>query len=280
MAGTLERQFRTGRPTNADRELLAFLAATFVISWGVGVGGAALLGPAAYLLGVFGPALAAVWASRHYEGTARGVWIAARRWRTAPRWYVVSLLLPLVLVAVAFGAVRLLGGEWELDEPMALPMAAAFLVFAFFVAGGPEEVGWRGYALPRLQSRWNALVASLVLGGIWALWHAPLWFLSDLPFQELSFPLYATQIMGMSVVYTWLYNATRGSVLLAMVLHASHNLAAVYLATTLPAQAALTALWLVVALALVARYGSDDLARTPRVDREQTRRLTRSTAGA
>lgn len=81
------------------------------------------------------------------------------------------------------------------------------------------------YALPRLQSRWDALTASVVLGAIWALWHAPLWFMSELPFQDLNYPLYTLQILAMCVIYTWIYNSTGGSVLLAMILHASTNLA-------------------------------------------------------
>ena len=266
MAGLIGRQVSVPA---SERELKLFLLWTFGISWGVGLGGSVVFGPAAYLLGVFGPAIAAAWVTKRHEGSLRSLSTQIFHWRL-PAWgYAVALGLPLVLVASSFAIVKALGGAWELDDPIAAVAAPLFLVFAVFIAGGPEEIGWRGFALPRLQSRWNALTASLILGAIWAIWHAPLWFMADLSFSDLNYPLYATQCLASSVVYTWLYNNTRGSLLLAVLLHASGNLAAAYLAvSSVYPQLVLTGLWVLVSVALVYRWGPENLAERARVGRE------------
>jgi uncharacterized protein len=260
---------RARRLDRERRELVAFLAVCFAISWGVGVGGSVLFGPGAYLIGVFGPMLAALWVTKRFEGTTASVWSMLFKWRVPACWYLVAVGLPLGLLAVAYGVVRAAGEPWAPDEPMPVLSAVVFFLIALVVAGGPEEPGWRGYALPRMQRRWNGLGASLVLGVIWSIWHAPLWFMPDLPFADLSFPLYASQILAMCVVYTWLFNTTGGSVLLAVILHASTNTAGMYLPAALHPQLALFAAWLAVAVVLVARHGPTLAAPT---DREEPRR--------
>jgi membrane protease YdiL (CAAX protease family) len=89
-----------------------------------------------------------------------------------------------------------------------------------------EEPGWRGYALPRLQVDRSALLSSIILGLLWALWHAPLVLLpewrNDLPMGPflILYPLY---IVALTVIFTWTYNGAAGSVLITIVLHASFN---------------------------------------------------------
>lgn len=254
-----------------ERELWTFLAATFAISWGVGIGGSVVLGPSAYLIGVFGPLLAALLAAHRYEGSTRSVWRPILHWRVAARWYVVAIALPLLIVGAAYALVHGLGGSWDVEDALPVGGAVAFFFAAIVVAGGPEEPGWRGYALPRLQVRFNALTASLALGAIWALWHAPLWFIPDLFYADLNFPLYALQILAMSVVYTWIYNATGGSVLLPVILHASTNVASFYLAPTVVPQLTLTLLWIAVAAAITLRYGPTHLSTDPGDPQGRTR---------
>jgi len=88
--------------------------------------------------------------------------------------------------------------------------------------GGPlgEEPGWRGYALPRLQTGRSALTASLILGALIALWHLPLLLTSEEPVPAGAF--FPEIIAGM-IVISWVYNNTQGSVLLAALIHTSHN---------------------------------------------------------
>ncbi len=87
-----------------------------------------------------------------------------------------------------------------------------------------EEAAWRGFALPRLQARYNALTASLILGVLWGVWHLPLWFIPG-SFQTFSFPGFLILTVAMSIITTWVFNNTRGSVLLCGILHAATNAA-------------------------------------------------------
>jgi membrane protease YdiL (CAAX protease family) len=94
----------------------------------------------------------------------------------------------------------------------------------------PEELGWRGYALDRLQRKWNALASSLVLGVIWAVWHLPIFFIRGTLLSEVV-PLWSTQfwvsmgpgILALAVVMTWIYNNTQRSILGAILFHFMMN---------------------------------------------------------
>src|SRR5262249_50036769 len=86
-----------------------------------------------------------------------------------------------------------------------------------------EEVGWRGYALPRLTDRLGLAPASLVLGIVWAAWHFPLFFIPGTSTDGQSFPLYLLQVTAISVTMAWLYCRTGGSRLLVMLFHAAVN---------------------------------------------------------
>jgi membrane protease YdiL (CAAX protease family) len=103
-------------------------------------------------------------------------------------------------------------------------------------AGLGEELGWRGFALPRLQNRYGALVSGLIVGVLWWLWHLPLFFVEGAGqytmAQEFGFlPTflgYGVFVVSAAVTYTWLFNNTRGSVLLVAVYHGSMNAWTVY----------------------------------------------------
>ncbi|MHA2038909.1 MAG: CPBP family glutamic-type intramembrane protease [Promethearchaeota archaeon] len=105
-----------------------------------------------------------------------------------------------------------------------LGFLAAEILVTFFI-GGPfqEELGWRGYALDQLQDRWNALESSIILGGIWSLWHFPLFYIEGTPHINQSFINFTVSIIIISILFTWLHNNTNGSVLAAMSFHASLN---------------------------------------------------------
>jgi membrane protease YdiL (CAAX protease family) len=103
-------------------------------------------------------------------------------------------------------------------------MVLGWLLNNFTRSGGlSEEFGWRGYALPELQAKWNALVSSLILGVIWAAWHIPLWFLAGSSQQGTSFWIFLANLVLTSILYTWLVNNARGSILVAVVFHAISN---------------------------------------------------------
>jgi membrane protease YdiL (CAAX protease family) len=172
-------------------------------------------------LGMFGPLLAALLASRFSVGAGGGRALLARLciWRMNPGWYLVALgLLPATYV-VAAALYALLGGT---GAHTLYPPENAAHIAAMIVAPIGEEPGWRGFALPRMQARYGALNASLLLGVAWALWHT-LMFLGP-GMTSAVFALSLVNIVVGSVVFSWIYNRTRGSLLLAILAHVGAHL--------------------------------------------------------
>ncbi|HEX2142302.1 MAG TPA: CPBP family intramembrane glutamic endopeptidase, partial [Candidatus Limnocylindria bacterium] len=99
----------------------------------------------------------------------------------------------------------------------------AFL--AILLLGGPlqEEFGWRGYALPRLVARFRPPAATLVLAVVWTGWHLPFWFMHGSGMAGTPLPVYFVYMLGLTAVMTWLYVRTAGSVLAAILMHATAN---------------------------------------------------------
>lgn len=203
-----------------------FFFFTFAFSWIAIVLAARLpAGGEIFLLAVFMPALAAIWFTARSEGT-RGVeklFGRVVRWRVGLRWYAFAIGY---MVAIRFAAAliqRVVAGSWPVfgHEPWYL-IAAAIIVSAPVQTG--EEIGWRGYALPRLAGRFGFGGASLIVGLLWALWHFPTFYL--LPGNGnygQSFPLFVLGVVPLSVAMMWLYVHTKGSVLLAMLMHSAVN---------------------------------------------------------
>lgn len=156
-------------------------------------------------------------------------------WRVNWKWYLVALALypTLFLSAVALNSV-LTQTPIDFTTVVAYRIfgAGAYLplfvvpYFLFDALANGEEMGWRGYVLPRLQVKYSALAASLIVGVIWGFWHLPK-FLGN--WNTTLFALFMIKTMADAVLYTWLYNSTRGSLLLVTFFHASGNAAAVFL---------------------------------------------------
>jgi membrane protease YdiL (CAAX protease family) len=135
------------------------------------------------------------------------------------RWYAIALGLPVVLAGAAAGAHLLLGG------PAVLRVGTLSLLEpVLFVLIIGEELGWRGYALPRLLARRSALAASLILGLLWGLWHLPTFYVPGAPQHGLPISAFLLLTMAYSVLFTWIYLHTRGSVLIATLFHGAINL--------------------------------------------------------
>ena len=141
-----------------------------------------------------------------------------------PVWSLVALF---VYPLSVFAAFALTGSQLDAQPAARLAIEPALLVvtLGFVLIFGPisEEPGWRGFALPRLQERYGALGASLGIGAVWAVWHYPLFLTGQARNLTGNFALYAVVVCALSVLLTWLYNATGGSVLLAMLFHANVN---------------------------------------------------------
>ena len=225
----------------ADRRQLGqFVALTFAISWLLWLPSVlrstampdlpeivGLLG----LFAVLGPTVAAFVLVGRQAGRAGMGRLLRRAFATNfnRRWWLPTLLL-LPTVGVLTTLVLVLAGE-DLQD-WAVPSLATVLgtiTIILFVGGGLEEFGWRGYALDRLQNGRNALTASLILGLIWGSWHLPLFLIDGTVQQAIPVWQFILQQMLLAVLYTWLYNNTSGSLLVAITFHTLGNASAALL---------------------------------------------------
>jgi membrane protease YdiL (CAAX protease family) len=144
-------------------------------------------------------------------------WQAGLRWYLFAAGYVAAVKL---IVAIVHRAST---GEWPRFGENLLLMPFAVLFSAMLLGQSGEEVGWRGFALPRLAERFGLARSSLILGVIWAFWHLPLFFVADADTFNQSFARYTLQVTALSVAMTWLFAHTGGSLLLMMLMHAAIN---------------------------------------------------------
>jgi membrane protease YdiL (CAAX protease family) len=222
----------------ARHPLLAYFALAYAVTWALwlpyflsrsGLGLLPLALPQALvLLGQYGPTVAAFALAAATGGrpAVRGLLRRYGRWRVGPGWYPLVIAGPLVLLALAVvarvgtGPLGAIGG----DGPSVLLEYVVTVLVLKLVLGGAlgEEAGWRGFALPRLQGRCGPLAGSLILGALWAGWHAPL-YLSPARVAQNPPLLFAVGVLAMAIIYTWVYNRTGGSLPLALLLHSAIN---------------------------------------------------------
>lgn len=212
----------------------AFFVIAYAITWSVWtaiaygyVRGLIELSPPIILLyvaGSFGPLLSAAMVTCLSGQSVWGWFAQALKWRVSITWWLAAFFMPILLYAVMAGIHLLLGGAFDPGHVAPLLSLPTGFLTVFLWGGGNEELGWRGFALPRLQERHNPLTASLIIGVIWTLWHAPPGII-ELGWigWAVGLPFYMITVTGISIVATWLYNCTGGSVLVTMVFHASVN---------------------------------------------------------
>jgi uncharacterized protein len=190
-------------------------------------------------VGNFGPFLAALILIFFQQGAA-GIRTLRDRlfaWRVPARWYLVALLGPFVLMAGAIAASTALGRpSIELRQPGSLLLLIPAFVRTLLVAGGlNEETGWRGYALPHLLARSGAFRSSVLLGVLWGIWHAPLYFLPGTGQNDMIrsggsflflFTGFVAWTIALSILFTWLHQMAQGSLLIVILFHAAINTAA------------------------------------------------------
>lgn len=251
------------------RALLTFLGLTFGLSWVAWFTLAAAVHgllpvrvtPGSFvfiiwmLAGAWAPTVSALLVTAHTEGRRGMADLRGRltRWRVGWHWYAVALLLPFALAALATAAHVALGGDpppGPAMEPLFAPLIVLLVSLPIhLVLGGAlaEELGWRGYALPRLQRRLGPTGAGLVLGVIWWLWHLPTFVIPGSGQSHLPLGSHLLLILAWSLLFAWLVNGTRGSVLLAVLFHAAMN-ATVSTALPLFADDDLRGGWIFIAL--------------------------------
>jgi membrane protease YdiL (CAAX protease family) len=219
--------------------LATYFAFAYGISWllwaplwlpAFGVDGLPVL-PFHHALGALGPITAAILMSTMETGLAGSLDLFRRMglWRGRLVWVAIALLVPFALLALAVVGTSLIGGEslslagFGSSREFPQFSALGFLAYNIVSFGYGEEVGWRGFALPRLQTRHSASVATLLLTLGWALWHLPLFF-----YRPVYMTMGAADVVGWflsfltgAVLLTWLYNESRGSLLVVALFHAA-----------------------------------------------------------
>jgi CAAX protease family protein len=157
------------------------------------------------------------------------------QWRVGWKWYLAPFLLaPALIIGGVYLNAALTGVPPDFSAIMAykifgksayLPLFILPFFMVDFIANG-EEIGWRGYVLPRLQAKYGALSSALILGVIWGFWHLPKYLTH---WEAVSFAWFMAHTTIVSVLYTWLYNGTKGSLLLVTLFHAASNATGVFM---------------------------------------------------
>jgi len=210
--------------------LLLFFVAAFAVPWALWIPVAVAMPSAnalGWLLVTFGavsPAIVALAFTAHDQGRAgvRALIAPVTRGNVAARWYGFALGYTAAIKLLAALLHRVLTGGWPRLGGVSLLLIPFAILISTPVQAG-EEIGWRGYALPRLAARWGLARASLVLGVIWAAWHLPLFYVRWSDTWQQSFVVFTLQVTAVSVAFAWLWERTGRSLLLPMVLHASVN---------------------------------------------------------
>jgi membrane protease YdiL (CAAX protease family) len=221
--------------------ILSFVVLAYTFSWFLWI-----LNPSPFVvwLGGFGPALAAIVLIALMEGQEglRHLLTQVFVWRVNPFLYLFVLTLPLAGVLAVIVLYALSGDtvsrfqvlvNWLSSIRHHIGILALTITFGGFVVVG-EELGWRGFVLPKLQTRHTDLVASLIVGLVWGLWHIPnLW-----PFQPNREPadllFFMADIIVISIIYTWLYARSHESLFLICLFHASYDTMVMYASATIP----------------------------------------------
>jgi membrane protease YdiL (CAAX protease family) len=214
--------------------LAAFFVLTFAFTW-VLWGSAIVLhlsmtgGYLPFLIGASGPTVMAFVVSAITGGRqdVKTLWKRITYWRVGIVWYLAALFIPALIVLGGLGLNMLFGGT---PPDLKLLSAQWYLIPIALVvgmlSGGPleEEFGWRGFALVKLQEKYSAFTASLVVGIIWGLWHLPAFLIPWSTQSGVPLFLFLLHDLALSVLFTWIFNNTGGSVLMSMLAHAAFNL--------------------------------------------------------
>jgi membrane protease YdiL (CAAX protease family) len=275
---------QTRKPTNVSiwlrqHRVLAYFILTLAISWSIELPLVAsaqgwITAPipfAIHYLASLGPLLAALimtWATGGADGL-KELWGRITKWRVGSIGATFAFLSPVALFVLALLVVWVLsGGEWpnlqRLTEINYLPnLGIGALILWLATFGFGEEIGWRGYALPRLQRDRSALSATLILGVMWVVWHVPAFFYLDtyVNLGLAAFPMFALGVLAGAIVLTWLYNTTEGSVLMVAIWHGVFDFISASKASDGYIAALMTAAIMVWAVVIVIVYKPANLSR-------------------
>ncbi len=210
----------------SPRRSWPFFVLTFAFTWSLQIPGLlaqrGLLPGAAssYLplagLGILGPLFAAIVMTRREGASLKSLFVRILEWRAAPRYYLAALA-PAVLLGAFLYLLNLAGRHEPIAYVPTLGGAVAGLLISTV-----EEIGWRGFALPRLQERWGSFAASGILGTVWYAWHLPMFLGQGVPSNLVLVML--LYFWGASLLLTWLSEGSRGGLLLPILGHFAAHL--------------------------------------------------------
>jgi uncharacterized protein len=230
------------RTTNAIRLFIALALGLSFLYWGLFFlrsKGWLPFDPASDLMGAlrgYGPTVAALLTAALIYGRQglKELWRHVAKWRIPPWLLALAILAPLLGSLILLFITHLAGVNLALTS-QSVPVPKLVIIFLFFaVVDGPtgEEIGWRGFLLPRLLEKYGAIYASALLGVVWFVWHVPLYVATDKVVLDLAFFCgYLLNNVAMSFLHTWFFLRSGGSALLAIFFHTACNYA-VYLAVT------------------------------------------------
>ena len=262
--------------------LISFYVLTYAVSWllwaPLVIFGDRVPGPLAFILLLLGSLVPStmgvlfVALLRGRSGVRTLLWRLLHA-RIGLRWYLAVVAL-IMLVPLAVGMSILMGGDTPVVDNTVFGVLFLFSFMIFPGSALGEELGWRGFVLPRMQARHSALKASLLIGILWGPWHLPLWLTGSEGHPISLYVPFVVAVVASSVFYTWLYNNTGGSLLIVVLYHAASNLPITVLITPLGSQMAqpfliYVALTVVAAAAIVIATGAQHLSRTAHRQIEQ-----------
>jgi len=190
------------------------------------------------------------------------------------RWYAFATLGYAIICASALGFANLFSDSSipffsdelpKFSNPLEMTLTLAMMFIVLTLVNG-EELAWRGFALPKLQARYNALTSSIILGLFWSLFHLPLFFtLTGSSQSGTNFFVFTLATVCLSIIFTWMFNHTRGSVLLAYLLHGATNTWTRVFAIDHNGDplvsGAMAGLTIFIAVILVIEFGAENLSR-------------------
>jgi len=248
----------------ARHRLLSFFVLAYLVSWPFFLFAGATKVAWVTVIGLFGPAIAALIVANVASGQVGIRRLVGRLliWRINPLWLAFALLFPAASYAVSSSLSPAASGA-----PTYSPSTQWFLIplifVGLFVIVIGEELGWRGYALPLLQQRWNALVSSLILAIPWTIWHFAIITNPVAPnLGSIAGLAFVPFVFAIAVTFTAVFNNTKGSLLAVLAFHASGDTAGFFLHLTSRAYDINVAINVVAAVLLVLLLGPRNLSRT------------------
>lgn len=185
------------------------------------------------IAGSFMPSIMSIIFTGYYYGVS-GIKKLLRKltiWRINPFFYVFVFLYTAMSIYIPSFICSIIGVNYKIyinnhisSFQLTSPFTTLICFFAVMIFGGPvgEELGWRGFVLPKLQKNVNPLMSSIILGIIWTSWHIPMFYF-HVPGYDISFISYLLETIWLTILFTWLYNNTKGSLLIIILYHSFDN---------------------------------------------------------